>query len=336
MTNKERLQANNAKIEEIQNALSGKIIEANKDMEKFLDGTLEEFDNRNYGIKSFEKYKFYKFNNLGKIVLGDVEKIGAYAFYNAGVDAEQKSFDLNTTLPCYIDDYAFYDSALTSIKGTFTHCGDNCFSLNDSLTDVDITINGRARQYMFYNDKNVVSFKFNPKSVITTYIEPYMCYNLGSNRPNPENNIFELDFRNSTFDSTYGAYAFANTTYFRTYFPSTLTSISNYTFQSSSNNVVYFSRPTPATIGANAFSLATNYKIFVPYNNINTHKVATNWTKHADYIYGWAEENTFEQGAMLPTTSDEGLSLTWYSDENLTTPVTSVEDPSKIYYCIGV
>jgi hypothetical protein len=74
----------------------------------------------------------------------------------------------------------------------------------------------------------------------------------------------------------------------------------------------------------------------VPYNNINAYKIATNWVTHADYIFGWAEENTFEQGATLPTTSDEGLSLTWYSDENLTTPVTSVDDATKMYYCVGV
>ena len=145
-------------------------------------------------------------------------------------------------------------------------------------------------------------------------------------------------FRQSTFASV-GNYVFQSNQssignkYFRIFMPTTLTSVGSRFCRYSDHFNVYFTRIEPCKIDTTMFSSATNYKIFAPYNSLNAYKTETNWVTHADYIYGWAEENSFKQGAMLPKYSAEGYELTWYSDEDMTTQATSVADASKIYYC---
>ena len=70
--------------------------------------------------------------------------------------------------------------------------------------------------------------------------------------------------------------------------------------------------------------------IYVPASRLAEYKVATNWVTYASQIIG---HQNFNVGDTLPdyTTSDF-TTQTWYSDEKLTTPVTSVATAGK-YYC---
>ena len=70
--------------------------------------------------------------------------------------------------------------------------------------------------------------------------------------------------------------------------------------------------------------------IYVPASLLSQYKVATNWSTYASQIIGHED---LEAGATLPNyTTDSFTTQTWYSDEKLTTPVTSVTT-SGTYYC---
>ena len=70
--------------------------------------------------------------------------------------------------------------------------------------------------------------------------------------------------------------------------------------------------------------------IYVPASLLSQYKVANNWSTYASQIIGHED---LEAGATLPNyTTDSFTTQTWYSDEKLTTPVTSVAT-SGTYYC---
>ena len=70
--------------------------------------------------------------------------------------------------------------------------------------------------------------------------------------------------------------------------------------------------------------------IYVPASLLSQYKVAQNWTTYASQIIGHED---LEAGATLPNyTTSNFTKQTWYSDEKLTTPVTSVTT-SGTYYC---
>ena len=70
--------------------------------------------------------------------------------------------------------------------------------------------------------------------------------------------------------------------------------------------------------------------IYVPASLLSQYKVANNWSTYATQIIGHED---LEAGATLPNyTTDSFTTQTWYSDEKLTTPVTSVTI-SGTYYC---
>lgn len=345
-------------LEEDVNALSDKDDTALK----ILDGTLEEFDNTKIGVTSLVSYRFNDFTNLKKvnftgiteipqntcydckkvtdvILDNNTTKIGDYAFYYNDLT----NFLLNSHIPCELGAYAFSKTKIKGVTGVFSKIGNYAFANPNAtyaLTNVDITINGSIGMNGFQNAYYVNNFKISKDSNITSLGE-YCFKSVGNRRESPENNVFNLDLSNSSFTSIPGScFSGDNNSYKNKYwiikFPKTLTSIRSSVFVYTDNFVVYFSTTTPATLNSGSFNTSTNLKIFVPYSVLNTYKTATNWVSYANYIYGYAEENTFEQGAVLPTTNDEGLTLTWYSDEKLTVQVTSVDDPSKIYYCVGV
>ena len=70
--------------------------------------------------------------------------------------------------------------------------------------------------------------------------------------------------------------------------------------------------------------------IYVPASVLSHYKVAQNWTTYASQIIGHED---LEAGVTLPNyTTSNFTKQTWYSDEKLTTPVTSVTT-SGTYYC---
>ena len=70
--------------------------------------------------------------------------------------------------------------------------------------------------------------------------------------------------------------------------------------------------------------------IYVPASLLSQYKVAQNWTTYASQIIGHED---LEAGATLPNyTTSNFTTQTWYSDEKLTTVVTSVAT-SGTYYC---
>ncbi len=70
--------------------------------------------------------------------------------------------------------------------------------------------------------------------------------------------------------------------------------------------------------------------IYVPASKLSAYKTATNWSTYASQIIGHAN---LEAGANLPDyTTTSFTTQTWYSDEKLTTAVTSVAT-SGTYYC---
>lgn len=70
--------------------------------------------------------------------------------------------------------------------------------------------------------------------------------------------------------------------------------------------------------------------IYVPASLLSQYKVAQNWSTYASQIIGHED---LEAGAALPNyTTSSFTTQTWYSDEKLTTVVTSVAT-SGTYYC---
>ena len=70
--------------------------------------------------------------------------------------------------------------------------------------------------------------------------------------------------------------------------------------------------------------------IYVPASLLSQYKVARNWTDYASQIIGHEE---LEAGSTLPDyTTSSFTKQTWYSDEKLTTVVTSVATTGR-YYC---
>ena len=342
-----------AELEEEVNGLSDKDDTALK----ILDGTLEEFDNTKWGLSEIKAYRFYRFGKLKRvdftglteipdytcnectyleniILPNNLTKIGPYSFVFAGYNADL-DFELNQE-NCYVSDYAFQDSKIKGIFGNYTNIGTSSFSSCLKLKNINITVNGDIEGNAFQNCYNIESFNISKESVITNF-GGYVFNQTGTNRENPETKIFDWDFKNSTF-TRLGSYVFAGSTtrlnkYFNIKLPKTLTKIETLTFANSDHMTLYFRSATPPTLSSNSFQNTTNLTICVPYNLVNAYKTATNWTTVADNIRGFAEENTFKQGQKLPLYSAEGYGLTWYSDIDLTQPVTTADNPENFYYC---
>ena len=360
-TNKERLEANNEKIKAIQETLNGKILSVNKEYidlaKQMVDGTLEEFDNKKIGATSIMSYVLYQYQTLKKadftgvkdimlnvcknctslteLVLDEnITSVGDNSF--AGCSAINNGLDFKT--PCTIGQYAFDGAGITGLTGKFLDIGAYAFQNCNKLTNFDVTINGSFNIYTFAYLYYINNFNLSKESNITS-INSGCFRGVGGKRENPENNILELDFLNSTFTSVpqYCLAGYSSSTmnsYMNIYLPNTIKSLGNYALGYSDHINIYFTSTTPPTLTTSSFSNNTNYKIFVPYEVVNAYKTATNWTTKADYIYGFADKNYFEQGQMLPEYSFSGYALTWYSDKDLTNQVTMVDNPSQYYYCV--
>ena len=326
-----------------------------------LDGSATSITVSDYGVTSLAPYRFYNFtnlqnldltgvtdipvsvaescSNLTNVTLGlNITNIGQRAFY--GSPATINELNGNN---CSISDYAFRNGPkITKLSGSYSGIFDG-FSGMSSLTTVDIKINGSLGSGETFNGcSNVSSFRIDPASNITDMgISSGKSFRqLGYNRADPSSNVFVLDFRNSTFRYGGGYSGFEYTTYMDIYFPSTMTTLSNNNdmfYGSNHLNIFYKSIPAVRTDAFGYTNNCATIKNFFPYNLAQTAKTSTNWSSSTNgivnSIYGYAEENTFSQGATLPATDADGYELTWYSDTALTNQVTTVTDPTQIYYC---
>lgn len=301
-------------------------------------------------------------SSLQELVIDtNTTEIGLHSFDFKPSNAEfTKRIDLifNLNNEVYLNDYSFYRTGATttniyylfqSLKGKFNYIGSEAFEAGgsigpalQSLEEIDILINGRILGYAFGHNYHISKFNLDKNSDITSISIGSFGNGFGYLRLSPENNIFVFDLRNSTFLNipTYcfsGITSNAKSSYFDIYLPSTCITIATYCFQYSDYYNIYY-KNVPTLSNVNSFSNATNFKNFFPYDLVHTAKTATNWSSTTNgivgSIYGWAEENTFTQGQTLPTTDSQGWALTWYSDIDLTQEVTTVDDPTKIYYCI--
>lgn len=361
VTNKERLEANNEKIKAIQESLNRKILSANKEYidlaKQMIDGTLEEFDNKKIGVTSITPYMFYKFQNLKKVDLTGITDISYRVCNNCTnltnlildentTQVQENSFigcsaisnDLNFKTPCTIGQYAFDGAGITGLTGKFLDIGAYAFQNCNKLTNFDVTINGSLSTYTFAYLYYVDNFNISKESDITS-LNSGTFRGIGGKRETPENNVLELDFLNSTFESV-PYYALAGNgsstmnSYMNIYLPNSVKSLGNYALGYSDHINIYFTSTTPPTITTSSFYNNTNYKIFVPYNVVNAYRTATNWSTIVDYIYAYTDKDYFEQGDKLPKYLIEGFELTWYSDKEFTNQVTTVENPSQHYYCV--
>lgn len=364
-TNKQRLDQNNAKIQQITQALNRKVIgEGNYDTAKGLaDGSLTEFVASDFGVTSLKSERFRDFTNLTKLDLTGVTNIPNYtaygctgitelvldenttnvgnnAFYGCNNNSLEVDLDFKQNL-VGIGMSAFASCKVKTLKGYFSYISDYALQNSQSiLTKVEIKVNGSINVGAFSDNVNVSIFNLDNTSNVT-FLGQSAFAKFGASRTLPENNIFTFDFRNSTFTDT-GTYTFNGSSssstnkYFNIYFPSTLSNIGTGAFRYSDHFNIYY-KLVPTLSNTNAFQYATNFKNFFPYNLVYTAKNSTNWSSSAngivDSIFGYAEENTFSLGDTLPDTDADGYALTWYSDVGMTTQVTTVSDPTAIYYC---
>lgn len=315
------------------------------------------------GVTNIGSYAFYGCTGLRNFIIPQsVLTIGDNAFTQAGSVSNQ--FEYNSTEKVSLGASCFYQSYIKKITGKFSQIGRYALNYCSRLLEVDISEVDNIEDYGISSCNQLTklhiagnvsstSYSFNNNSLVSDVDFAncnlksrvgYACFSrLGAARSNPSQNILLLDLRNSTFTQI-DAYSFgdsnsaANTKikYTIIKFPNTLQTLSANAFNYADNCEYYFATKTPATLSsALVWQSATNYKIFVPYNNINAYKTATNWTAQESYIKGYSPANTFLLGQTLPEYNTEGYALTWYSDKECTIQVTTVQNANVEYYCLA-
>lgn len=250
-------------------------------------------------------YRFYHFKKLVSADLGNVEDIGV------------RTFDSCTGLTSIV------------IPETTKSIGYGAFDAS-GITHLSGEMDG-----------NIDDAAFQIREIIECDFSNFKIHKLGQSvfrffgqyRRNPSQNILVLDFSNSDFTSIRG-YCFSEIPYAQIIFPKTIQNIETYAFGRMSNSELYFPQPNPPTVKkSDAWSTLANNKIFVPYNSINAYKTATNWTTQASNIIGYVGAGVLPVGSELPTISEEGYALTWFSDKACTVSAMTVENADAIYYC---
>jgi len=260
--------------------------------------------------------------------------VGAYALYQVPA-----AMTLKPTNTITVGGSAFEGcTGLTEVEGTFNYVDNYSLASCTELKKVKIKILSSVGAYAIAYCAKINDIDISQSTITSVASSGFR--NIGVSRSDPSSNILTLDFRNSTFTTTsqylFGGTSSGTTTqYIRALYPTTLTgTLPNYAFRYTNHCIVYFSTATPPNAnGTNTWANFNNPTIFVPYDSINAYKTKSNWTTQANYIYGWAAENTFQLNDTLPSTNAEGKTLTWYSDEAMTNQVTTVSDPTQIYYC---
>ena len=330
----------------------------------YIDGTLVNFvapenidaiyDYRFYNMQSLQsvkignnvgninQYAFYLCRNVNEWVMpSQIYYIGAYAFANSAknnvyIDCNFSSGTVGT--------YAFAGTNLRNLTGliygapSFAFYNSSYYDYSNHFSFTELSINGTVGRYAFSGRETGCGFFISRSSNITSLAEG--AFGVISN--NSISTYHVLDFRNSTFTSlpsyTFGSSAVVGNGLLGAliYLPSSLLNIANYAFSNNRSCCYYFFGATPPSPSTYSFSNVSQWgKIFVPYNNINAYKTTTGWTSVAQYIKGWAPENTFSVGETLPAVNQEGYGLTWYTDRECTTQISVVADADVELYCVA-
>lgn len=241
----------------------------------------------------------------------DITELRDYAFYDCKLLTE-------TDLPVCgkIGNNAYYQcSALKKAKG-FTSpltIGKHAFSGCVKFEGID------------FSDINVTSLGENA------------FYMAGNTRDNPSTNRLVFDLSKSSFSvlesNTFAGTSANKTAYVDIHLPETLGIIRTLAFAYTDNIRLYFNSLKAPTLPSGAFQNTTNFTAFVPWGGLNDYKTATNWITYAANVIGRMKAGELNVGDALPTVNAEGYSLTWYSDVERTTVVTTVADADAEYYC---
>ena len=290
------------------------------------------------------QYAFQNCSNLKTLTIhSTITNIGQYAFSVDTYDGTTEPIDLEFDNPVTLGSYAFNKRKIGNIKGEFTAINSGTFGGNSSsygihiYGDIDIKVNGAIGSGALAGIVRFNSFNFDKNSVVTSIGQEAFSL-FGSSYLGPKDDIV-LDFRNSVFTNITGYMTFGDnsgaghTSIGSIYFPQTLTSMGGNIFNQTNPKIYYKTIPT---ISSQTFNgVRSGIRNFFPYNLVHTAKNSTNWSSSTvvNTIYGYAEENTFNLGDTLPATDLDGYALTWYSDREMTTQVTTVTDPTQIYYC---
>lgn len=257
--------------------------------------------------------RFYGFENLISVDLGNVENIGDYAFYRC----------VNLTS--------------ITLPETTKDIGDNAFADDYNVTHLSGTIDGNVGYSAFGNLSKVSECDCSNFNI--HFLGDYAFSGFGDARTNPSQNLLVVDLSKSDFDKI-PEYCFGTINppnimkYMRFTFPNTVKSIDHYAFSYVDHCDFYFTSSTPPTLSATTvWYYITNSKIFVPYGSLNAYKTATNWTTQASNIIGYVGAGVLPVGSELPMLGAEGYALTWFSDKACTISATTVENADTTYYC---
>lgn len=287
-------------------------------------------------LSSVTEIMDYGLYNCYKIALANGElktpTIGAYGCYYLD-NSVSAGFKYKPSAPATLGNYALQYARVTEVDGDFTVIGNYAISNCSQLKKLNMKINGGLGDYALANNSYVTEFKLKPDSNITA-VNQYAFYYMGWSRSNPSTtDRLVIDLSGCTFPSV-GNYAFRYIRYTDVHLPATVTTIKPYAFQNSQYFNLYMHGNTPPVIeNTNWLSSASNYKIFVPWNGSDAYKKATNWSSVATNILGYAPAGSFTAGENLPIYNGEGMALTWYSDVEKTTVITTVPEGSPEIYC---
>ena len=276
-------------------------------LEQLLTNTLTSYSNNN--ITKLKSRAFDSSEELTEVSLPNLTSYGDYTFNNC-----KKLTNVNISNVTSINRNTFYGcSNLTNIDiSNVTSINSNAFYGCSNLTNIDISNVTSIAGYSFwecYSFKNIDI----PKVTIIQNYSFYSCHDLIAININNASNIKQNAFgRDHSLKKVYIE---------QTESICTLENV----------NVFYECFHILGTVASmyNPNGDKDGY-IYVPASRLAEYKVATNWVTYASQIIGHQD---FNAGDTLPdyTTSDF-TTQTWYSDETLTTPVTSVATAGK-YYC---
>lgn len=259
------------------------------------------------------QYRFYGFENLVSVDLGNVQDIGNYAFYQC----------VNLTS--------------ITLPETTKSIGNNAFDGDSNVTHLSGTFDGNIGDYAFRNLIKVSECDFSDFNIHSLGVYAFLSF--GGERTKPSQNLLVVDLSKSDFNKI-PQYCFGTSVpadrikYTQFTFPNTVKSIDSYAFAYAYNCDFYFASSMPPTLSATTvWSNITNSKIFVPYGSVNAYKTATNWTTQASNIIGYVGAGVLPLGSELPTLGAEGYALTWFSDKACTISATTVENADTTYYC---
>lgn len=271
-------------------------------------------------------YNCQKVANIGTLA---INKIGDYGCYYLGSNASA-AFKYQPTAG-EVGSYGLQYAKISEVAGVIKNIGSyGLANLQSTFTKISAKIMGGIGTYGLANNQYVNDVDFSDSEISS--LGTYAFYYFGWSRSNYSTDRMTLDFRKSKFAAV-EQYAFCYTRYVDIYLPESVSQLNNYAFQGCTNINVFLTGKAPVLQGTNIFNSASSYKIYAPWKYLHSYMTGTNWTTFSSYIVSYAPANTFTAGDTLPEYNAEGYALTWYSDEQKTTPVTTCPSGSPALYC---